>query len=338
MYQPATKSRAQLFTQKYAKGSIVPPRPLAVLHPLFEAGTLLFVDQEFDCLQRVETTIAEYCEIQSKCHKYSGPGAYKQRNGVRSVCVVKGCAFHCKIRGRVRKNLSFICEQLVLHDCTTLTTEAKFPGRRRCNYSSALFAAVPELADMRMADGFGKLAAYTHTLSDTARVMRICQLQGEIADTASIIVTEAAEEDMAEVLTNSTALSTDSSAGESRFADAPPEEQSFLVAKRSDVTTAERSMYSLPRDILSVEDMHGNSQSLLEGPPMLCDEESFASMITTGRMTNAESISMTSTGQSGRSENERARGWEAQLITKRRSLRSVRMLQQRKRSRYQHIV
>ena len=154
---PAAK-RQQVFDELYEAASIVPPRPLAELQALFENNTLLYIGQMFGSIQQAETTVAEYCEVQSRAVVYNGQdGAYKNRTALSARCpqLVQGggtCSFRCGIRGNMRTR-RFMCEELDPHNCTVLSTDKVFTGSKRCNYSRHMFAAIAALAGITQDNG-----------------------------------------------------------------------------------------------------------------------------------------------------------------------------------------
>lgn len=173
---PARK-RQQVFDELYEAASIVPPRPLAELQPLLENNTLLYIGQVFGSIQQAETTVAEYCEVQSRAVVYNGQdGAYKNRTALSARCpqLVQGgtCSFRCRIRGNMRTR-RFMCEELDPHNCTVLSTEKAFTGSKRCNYSRHMFAAIPALSRITQDNGAALLAQYTNTASSYLRVLRV---------------------------------------------------------------------------------------------------------------------------------------------------------------------
>ncbi len=58
-------ARRKFFQELYDNASIVPPRRLDVLLPLFEDGNLLSVADVFPSIKEAETRVKEYCEVQS---------------------------------------------------------------------------------------------------------------------------------------------------------------------------------------------------------------------------------------------------------------------------------
>ena len=173
---PAAK-RQKVFDELYEAAAIVPPRPLVELQPLFENGTLLHIGQVFGSIQQAETTVAEYCEVQTRAVVYNGQdGAYKNRTALSARCpqTVEGgtCSFRCRIRGNMRTR-RFMCEELEPHNCTVLSTDRAFTGAKRCNYSRHMFAAIPALGGITQDNGAALLAQYTNTSSSFLRVQRV---------------------------------------------------------------------------------------------------------------------------------------------------------------------
>ena len=174
MYVSPRLVRRQRFKALYQEAPIVAPRTLEQLQPLLDNGTLLHEGKVFATMRTAETTLAEYCEVQCKGLRCA------QRNSnsaLLATCSSADCTFRCKVSGRIATE-DFICTEFVPHSCEVLTTHAAFEGRKRCNITVHMFAAIPA---MRLAAEQGKsykhfetiLERYTKLPTDSERILRV---------------------------------------------------------------------------------------------------------------------------------------------------------------------